>query len=167
LCKMDDGLKNIYPLLLSAEAIVLGTPTYHASMNGFMTVFLERLWPFRHQRFPLEGKPFAVVSAGAGIGASGTAIDAVKLRMTAYRAKFVGSVWFASNIFPCFKCGYGLTCNVGSFYKTHGKEGQKSLKITEKLYSRWEDIPGLTAKINELVNQLIVHLGGGFRSTLD
>jgi len=154
LCKLDDDLKELYPLITSAEAIVLGTPTYHSSMNGFMTVFLERLWPFRHQRFPLEGKPFAVVAAGAGMGTSGKAIEAVKLRMTAYRAKFVGSAWFASNIFPCFKCGFGHTCNVGSFYNTYGEEGQKGLKINKQIFTRWEDSAEVTSKINELASQI-------------
>ncbi len=65
LCKLDDDLKHLYSKILSAEAIVLGTPTYFSNMNGFMAIFLERLWAFRHQSFQIEGKPFVVVSAGA------------------------------------------------------------------------------------------------------
>ena len=44
LCKLDDDLKHLYSKILSAEAIVLGTPTYFSNMNGFMAIFLERLW---------------------------------------------------------------------------------------------------------------------------
>ena len=70
LCKLDDDLKHLYSKILSAEAIVLGTPTYFSNMNGFMAIFLERLWAFRHQSFQIEGKPFIVVSVGAIPGSS-------------------------------------------------------------------------------------------------
>ncbi len=154
LCKLDDDLKDLYPKLKSSEAIVLGTPTYFSNMNGFMMVFLERLWAFRHQRFQLEEKPFAVVSAGGGVGLSEKAIEAVKLRMAAYRATFVGSVWYSSTIFPCYKCGYGLTCKIGGLYHYYGEEGQKNLKITKDLFNRWEDSPEVASKIDELGQKL-------------
>ncbi len=153
LCKLDDDLMALYPKIVEAEAIVLGTPSYHFNQNGFMMVFLERLWCFRHIKFPLEGKPFAVVSSG-GLGAPGKAIEAVKLRMNAYRAKFIGRVGFVSKILPCFKCGYGLTCKVGSLYKAYGEEGQKNLKITKDLFKRWEDSAETRAKIETLGQKL-------------
>jgi len=118
-----------------------------------MAIFLERLWAFRHRKFPLEGKPFAVVSVG-GLGDPEKAIDAVKLRMTAYRAAFIRSVGFISEIVPFFICGYGLTCKVGSFYKVYGEEGQKNLKISKDLFQRWEDSPETVAKIRELGEKL-------------
>jgi len=150
LCKLDDDLKDLYPKIVSSDAIVLGTPTYFSNMNGFMAVFLERLWAFRHQKFPLEGKPFAVVSAGAIAGTPEKTIAAVKERMDAYSALFIGSVWFESVIFPCFKCGYGLTCKIGGVYHYYGEEGQKNLKITKSLFKRWEDSPSVVSKIDEL-----------------
>lgn len=153
LCELDDDLKVLYPRIVSAEAIVLGTPSWHYNMNSFMAVFLERLWAFRHIRFPLKGKPFAVVSSG-GLGSPEKAIDSVKVRMTAYRATFVGSVGFVSKILPCFKCGYGLTCKVGRLHHVYGEEGQRNLKITEDLFKRWEDSPDIRAKVKELGQKL-------------
>jgi multimeric flavodoxin WrbA len=153
LCKLEDDLKVLYPRIVGAEAIVFGTPSWHFNMNSFMTVFLERLWAFRHIRFPLKGKPFAVVASG-GLDAPEKAIEAVKLRMTAYRASFIGSVGFVSEILPCFTCGYGLTCKVGRLYKVYGEEGQKNLKITKDLFHRWEDSPETRAKIDELGQKL-------------
>jgi multimeric flavodoxin WrbA len=158
LCKLDDDLKHLYPKIISSDAIVLGTPIYHSNMNGFMTVFLERLWGFRHQRFPLEGKPYAVVASGAGIGTPVTAIEAVKLRMSAYRADYIGSVWFNSRIFPCLKCGYGLTCKVGRLYEFYGEEGQKKLKITKQLFGQWEDSIEVTSKLDALAQQIKSYL---------
>lgn len=154
LCKLDDDLKHLYPKILSSEAIVLGTPTYFSNMNGFMTVFLERLWAFRHQRFRLGGKPFVVVSTGAISGSPEKTIEAVKDRMAAYNANFIGSVWFASTIFPCYKCGYGLNCKIGGLYHYYGEEGQKNLKITKELFKRWEDSPMLMSKIDGLSKKL-------------
>lgn len=149
LCKLDDDLKALYPKIVSAEAILLGTPSYFSNLNSFMAVFLERLWAFRHIRFPLKEKPFAVVSVG-GLGDPAKAIESVKLRMMAYRAAFIGSVGFISTILPCFTCGDGLTCKVGSLHKVYGEEGQRSLKITEDLFKRWEDSPEIRAKMDEL-----------------
>ena len=154
LCKLDDELNSLYSKILSAEAIVLGTPTYFSNMNGFMAIFLERLWAFRHQSFQLEGKPFVVVAVGAIPGAPEKAIEAVKGRMNAYNASFIGSVWFESNIFPCFKCGYGLKCKTGGLYYYYGKEGQKNLKITKELFKRWEESPIVMSKIEVLGQKL-------------
>jgi len=153
LCDLEDDLKPLYSRIVAAEAIVLGTPSYFYNMNSVMAIFLERLWAFRHIRFPLERKPFAVVSVG-GLGDPEKAIEAVKLRMTAYRANFIGSVGFVSEIVPCFTCGYGLTCKVGSLYKVYGEEGQKNLKITKDLFQKWEDSPETVAKIKELGEKL-------------
>ena len=154
LCKLDDELNSLYSKILSAEAIVLGTPTYFSNMNGFMAIFLERLWAFRHQSFQLEGKPFVVVAVGAIPGAPEKAIEAVKDRMNAYNASFIGSVWFESNIFPCFKCVYGLKCKIEGLYYYYGKEGQKNLKITKELFKRWEESPIVMSKIEVLGQKL-------------
>ncbi len=153
LCKLDDDLKPLYPRLMEVKALVLGTPSYFGNMNGFMTVFLERLWAFRHQRFPLEGKPFAVVSTG-GLKSPEGAIEGIKRRMTAYRASFLGSVAYTSTILPCFKCGYGAVCEVGSSQKVLGEEGRKNLKITKDLFKKWENSPEVTTQVDALCRKV-------------
>ncbi|MFH1955233.1 MAG: flavodoxin family protein [Pseudomonadota bacterium] len=153
LCKLDDDLKPLYGKLMASEGIVLGTPAYFNNMNGFMTLFLERLWAFRHQRFPLEGKPFAAIASG-GICAPHGAIESIKERMAAYRANYVGCIAFLSTILPCFKCGYGTRCKVGSLYDIYGEEGQKTIKINHTLFKRWEDTLGLPKKLEALAIQL-------------
>jgi len=150
LCTLDDDLKPYYPKILAADALVLGTPVYFDSMNGFMSVFLERLWSFRHRRFPLEGKPFVVVSTGDKQDAAELAIEAVKRRMIAYRASFFGSVSFGSTIFPCYTCGFGRRCKVGGFFDKYGEEGIRTLQITPDLFKRWEDDPEITSGIDRL-----------------
>jgi multimeric flavodoxin WrbA len=149
LCKLDDDLKSFFPKLMAADAIVLGTPSYFDNTNGFMTVFIERLWALRHQRFPLEGKPFVVVASG-GLTSPQPAIEAVKRRMIAYRADFAGSVAFTSTILPCFKCGYGKVCGIGGSQTVYGEEGRKKLKITKALFKRWEDFPEIVRDLDNL-----------------
>ncbi len=61
LCKLDDDIKPLYPRLMEAQALILGTPSYFDNLNGFMTIFLERLWAFRHRKFPLHRRDAARV----------------------------------------------------------------------------------------------------------
>jgi len=153
LCKIDDDLKAYFPKIISAEGIVLGTPSYFDNMNGFMTIFLERLWAVRHQRFPLEGKPYVVVSCG--IDYPRNAIEGVKRRMTAYRAEFLGSVGFSSQNHPCLRCGYAYKCEVGDFYRRYGEERQKKLKIRSELFRHWEDCAETRKEIERLNKKLV------------
>ena len=149
LCKLEDDLKPFYKKLKEADAIVLGTPCYFDDLNGFMTIFLERLWALRHQKFPLEGKPFIVVASG-GLRSPLKAIESVKRWMTDYRAVFAGSVAFTSTNLPCFKCGFGKVCGIGGSQEVYGEEGRKSLKITKDLFKRWEDFPEIVRGIDNL-----------------
>lgn len=149
MCKLDDDLKSLYPQIVDSDAIILGTPSYFNNLNSTMAMFLERLWSFRHNRFSLEGKPFAVVSSGA-FNEPIKAMEAVKRRMTAYKASFIGSVGFLSKIAPCFICGDGLTCRVGSLYRVYGDEGLKRLSTGKNLFNRWEDSPEIFGEIQQL-----------------
>ena len=157
LCKLEDDLEPFFPKLSAAEALVLGSPAYFGTMNGFMTVFLERLWAFRHQRFALEGKPYVVVAAG-GVRAPKGAIEAVKKRMTAYGAVFAGAVEFTSTIIPCFRCGYGTKCEIGAAQQIYGTQGRQNLKISQDLFKRWEDFPEIIRKIEKLSQDLKTRL---------
>ena len=157
LCKLDDDLEPFFPRLLAAEALVLGTPAYFGNMNGFMMVFLERLWAFRHQRFAIEGKPYVVVAAG-GIREPEDAIAAVKKRMSAYGAVFMGAVGFTSTIIPCFRYGFGNKCEIGAAQHVYGTEGRQNLKISRDLFKKWEDSPELIRRIEKLSQDLKTHL---------
>ena len=153
LCKLDDDLQPLYAELVQAEALVLGTPSYFNTMNGYMTVFLERLWSFRHQRFPLQGKPYVVVASG-GVQSPDQAVESVKSRMDAYRAAFVGAVRFKSSILPCFTCGYGTVCAIGASQKVYGEKGRKQLKVTEHSFKRWEDDPEVFELLEMITGKL-------------
>ena len=66
ICKIQDDMNAIYPKLIAADCIVLGTPAYFDLMTGLLKNFLDRtcaVWPH------LAGKYLAGVAvAEEGIG---------------------------------------------------------------------------------------------------
>lgn len=118
---------------MDAEALVLGTSSYFNNLNSYMAPFLERLWSFRHQQYPLQDKPFVAIGVG-GIRHPGAAVDSIIKRMTAYRAVCIGSMSCTTEIYPCYKCGYGHVCRVGSFYRVYGEAGLQSWRARNVCY---------------------------------
>ena len=43
-CAVKDGMQDIYPLLESADAIIIGSPTYFYNVTGIVKNFLDRLY---------------------------------------------------------------------------------------------------------------------------
>jgi hypothetical protein len=116
-------------------------------------MFLERLWSFRHNRFPLKGKSYAVVSSG-GFQVPEETIESMKRRMNAYKTSFVGSVQYLSRNAPCHTWGDGLTCKVGSLYNVYGEKGLGRLRRGKDLYGDWE-LDAETANKVELLGDSI------------
>jgi multimeric flavodoxin WrbA len=61
-CKQKDDMEKIYPLLLKAKGIVLGSPSYWFSVSGLVKNFIDRLTSLENNGYLLEGKIFAAVS---------------------------------------------------------------------------------------------------------
>ena len=65
-CKIKDDMQEIYPKLLEADCLVLGTPVYFEMLSGLLKNFIDRtcpIWP------RLEGKLFAGIAvAEEGVG---------------------------------------------------------------------------------------------------
>jgi multimeric flavodoxin WrbA len=78
-CTVQDGMQVVYDKLLSADGIILGSPTYRWDISGAVKCFLDRTIAlnFRsvpsedtsstHQR-PLAGRPCVAVTTTAGGG---------------------------------------------------------------------------------------------------
>ncbi|AEH60482.1 NADPH-dependent FMN reductase [Methanosalsum zhilinae DSM 4017] len=45
-CIVDDDMQDIYPKILEADAIVLGSPTYFYNVSGDMKTFIDRCYCF-------------------------------------------------------------------------------------------------------------------------
>ena len=87
ICKIKDDMNAIYPKLIAADCIVLGTPAYFDLMTGLLKNFLDRtcaIWPH------LAGKSLAGVAvAEEGIG---QAVANIKTYGALCGMEWVGSV---------------------------------------------------------------------------
>jgi multimeric flavodoxin WrbA len=61
-CRQKDDMEKIYPLLLKAKGIVLGSPSYWFSVSGLVKNFIDRLTSLENNGFLLEEKVFAAIS---------------------------------------------------------------------------------------------------------
>lgn len=72
-CVVKDDMKALYPKIIEADGLILGSPTYFYNVSSLMKAFIERLYPFelfdeedRHvwvSGFELFGFKYAVVMA--------------------------------------------------------------------------------------------------------
>ena len=65
-CRIQDDMQQIYPKLIEADGLALGTPAYFKMLSGLLKNFIDRtcpIWP------KLKGKPVVGVAvAEEGIG---------------------------------------------------------------------------------------------------
>jgi multimeric flavodoxin WrbA len=65
-CAVSDDMQSVYPKLVAADVIILGTPVYFYMLSGLLKNFLDRTCPIWTK---LEGKKLAGVAvAEEGIG---------------------------------------------------------------------------------------------------
>lgn len=67
-CKVKDDMEKIYPLLLRAKGIVIGSPSFWFSVSGTLKNFIDRLTSLENNGDLLEGKVFACVSCAEESG---------------------------------------------------------------------------------------------------
>jgi multimeric flavodoxin WrbA len=87
ICAISDDMQGIFPKLLSADVIVLGTPAYFYMLSGLLKNFLDRtcpIWP------RLEGKKIAGVAvAEEGLG---QAVSNLRSYASCCNMKWIGSI---------------------------------------------------------------------------
>jgi multimeric flavodoxin WrbA len=67
-CKIDDDMKAIYPKLLEADGIIVGTPVFLWSVAGLTKVFMDRTFALRHPSLKLSNKVGAAVVVASRTG---------------------------------------------------------------------------------------------------
>ena len=67
-CKVKDDMEKIYPILLKAHGIVIGSPSFWFSVSGHLKNFIDRLTTLENNGYLLEGKVFASVSCAEESG---------------------------------------------------------------------------------------------------
>ena len=126
-CKVEDDLAELRPLIADADAYVIGAPNYYSTLNALSHAFLERWYQFRHQEGDtLWGKLGVAVGVG-GTSGNYPADDIEKFFLYSFIetvAKVTGQ-----GAASCFSCGYGETCKVGVPNLLYGE----GVKITEDM----------------------------------
>jgi len=67
-CHIKDDMEKIYPKLLQADAIILGTPTYFWSLSAQAKAIIDRTHCFYHSGRKLRGKVGGVVITAKRLG---------------------------------------------------------------------------------------------------
>jgi multimeric flavodoxin WrbA len=87
ICRIHDDMQLIYPKLLKADGLVLGTPVYFELLSGLLKNFMDRtcpIWP------RLQGKP--VVGMAVAEGGIGKAVENLKTYSSLCGMRWVGQV---------------------------------------------------------------------------
>ncbi len=117
-CKVDDDWLEIGERMKQADAIVFGAPNYYGVINAIGHAIWERTYSFRHNsRFALAGKLGVLV--GTNDEAEASVIPYVKSLMHSNKMAIAGQMT-AAGYAPCYRCGYGHHCVVGSVVPKHG-----------------------------------------------
>lgn len=111
----DDGIE-LAEKAKAAAALVIGCFTPYSTMDSQTKAFVERLYPLRHLKGFMGGKPgAAVVTHAVPDGAPGLppagdmGVNAVQFYMMEEGMDFVGAVKIMGNV-PCVRCGHGDDC---------------------------------------------------------
>ena len=67
-CCIDDGMQEIYPKILDANAVIIGTPVYFNNVSSQIKAFMDRTWCVKGQ---LRNKVAGSVVVGRGYGLEG------------------------------------------------------------------------------------------------
>lgn len=118
-CKVADDWPAIGELMLAADAIVFGAPSYYGSLNALGHACLERTFCFRHREaFSLAGKLGVAVAIDSRREDS-LVLSFIRKLMESNLMPIVGTVR-ANGYSQCYDCGFGDACAVGSVVAKHG-----------------------------------------------
>jgi len=116
-CVQSDDMNEILDRVLNAKAVIIGGfPTFF-SLNSTTKLFMERMFPLKHNKMLTKGK--------LGVAVAGGFRDATVVQQ--YLCSFfewmkmtvVGSLTLGGNA-PCLSCGSGETCEYSNFTMEFG-----------------------------------------------
>jgi hypothetical protein len=131
--------------------VVIGTPVYFNTITATVWAFIERFFGYRHVDIPIAGKPFVLVVGGA-MGLD-FAVEQLHRVLGKFDVNVLDTVEFLSKVTPCFKCGRHKECEIGGMYKMLG-EAAKQLKVTKRMFTKWEDDSGVAAAVDAAAEKL-------------
>jgi len=63
-CPIADDVAEILEKMRNSNAIIIGSPTYFASVSGRLKALFDRTLPLRRDKYQLTGKPGGAISVG-------------------------------------------------------------------------------------------------------
>jgi multimeric flavodoxin WrbA len=111
-CVLNDDFQEIAPLVMKADALVVGSSTYYGLPSAFTKAFMERLYAFRHVNLLTKGKVGAAVAVGC---AAEKDVEAWLGKVMAFDGMDVVGTMSAKGTPCCFVCGPGETCSYAAW----------------------------------------------------
>ncbi|MEW6500827.1 MAG: flavodoxin family protein [Thermodesulfobacteriota bacterium] len=151
-CVIEDDGVMLAEKAKQADALVIGGYTPYSTLDSRTKAFIERLYPLRHQRGIMAGKPGAAVVTCCVSGenpmlppAGQMGVNAIQFYMMEEGMEFVGALTVQGNV-PCVKCGHGDVCAMSGIKMLYGPEASvESVGI-----QAFEDTPTNLATATEL-----------------
>lgn len=123
----DDGV-TLAEKVREADALLVGGYTPYSSLDARTKAFLERLYPLRHQKGLMRGKPGgAIITYACPEGAEGLppaaeiGTNSVVFYMMEEGMQFVGAARYQGNV-PCISCGFGDECEMSGIKMLFGPD---------------------------------------------
>lgn len=111
-CVLNDDFQEISPMVMKADALVVGSPTYFGLPSAFTKAFMERLYAFRHVNLLTKGKVGAAIAVGC---AAEKDVESWLGRVMAFNGMDVAGTMSAKGTPCCFVCGPGETCSYATW----------------------------------------------------
>jgi len=67
-CKINDDMQEIYPKLIEADGIILGTPVFFWTLSGMAKVFIDRTFALRFPKLLLASKVGGMIISASRTG---------------------------------------------------------------------------------------------------
>lgn len=130
-CVLKDDGNLLCEKIKEADAVVIGGFTPYSTLDSRTKSFLERLYPLRHLKGYMRGKPGVAVISSCVVRPSETlppaaemGVNAIQFYMMEEGMNFLGSVITEGNV-PCVKCKDGDTCDMSGLKMLYGIDATK------------------------------------------
>ena len=135
-CVHKDDVNPILDRIEEAEALILsGYPSF-GSVNALTKIFIERLWPLRHNHTLTKGKVGAAVTCCGGKAPTGLEEYFAHYFKDYLFTRYQGALSLDGNV-PCMSCGYGEECVASGFLRRHGP----GAKMTPDKFHNFDNDP--------------------------
>lgn len=151
-CIQHDDLNPILEKIIEAEAIVMsGYPSF-GSVNALTKIFIERLWPLRHNHLLTKGKVGAAVVCGSAAPAE------LEVYFAHYfndylHTRYQGTLALDGNV-PCLSCGFGEDCEGSGVLRRYGPGAKISPDMFHD-FSRDEEARSRARRLGESIGAAI------------